>query len=426
MIKRTAILLVAGAGVTAHAGGFLLNEFDAKAVGRGNATTATDVDPSSIYYNVGGLAAGVDGTQAMISGSLVSPQASFTDATTNEKTDANASTAFVPGVFVSHRMTSMFAIGIGFYTPFGLSVSWPTSSAQAEVAQDVTLRTYFITPAVGANLGSFVPGLSVGAGIDLVPATLELKQQIPFGTDPPGNAHLGANAVGIGGRIGVMYKPNSMRQLSLGAMWRSDVKEDFSGTGNFNVDASTPQFRSLLPPDGNIKTSITLPQSVSAGVGYRATDSLELETDVVWANWSKFKQLDIQTPSATVPMSTMTIHQVTAYDDTVSVRVGAEYAFPWVGAAVRAGFIFDPSPVPSAHLTAQVPDIDRYDVTLGGTKTIGDYAVHLGLLWVLPGNRKTAGGTFTDPMNTPEQKGTFDVTAFVATVTLQGHFGPAH
>jgi long-chain fatty acid transport protein len=425
MTKLTAILLVAGAGATAHAGGFLLNEFDAKAVGRGNATTATDIDPSSIYYNIGGLAAGGDGTQAMVTGSLVSPQASFTDATTSQKTDANSSTQFVPGVFVSHRITSMFAAGIGFYTPFGLAVSWPSTSAPAEVAQQATLRTYFITPSVGANLGSFVPGLSVGAGIDIVPATLELKQVIPFGSDPPGSAHLGATAIGIGGRIGVMYKPNSMRQLSLGAMWRSDVKQDFSGTGNFNVDPSTPQFRSLLPPDGDIKTSLTLPQTVSGGAAYRATDSLEVEADVVWTNWSKFKELNIETPSATVPMGTMTIHQVTAYDNTVSVRVGGEYAFPWLGAAVRAGFIYDPTPVPSAHLTAQVPDIDRYDVTLGGTKTFGDYAVHLGLLWVLPGSHKTAGGTFTDPTMTPEQKGTFDVSAFVGTVTLQGHFGPA-
>ena len=80
----------------------------------------------------------------------------------------------------------MVAAGVGFYTPFGLAVDWPATSPQANVVQDVALHTFFITPSVGVNLGSFVPGLSVGAGLDLVPATIELKQQLYIGNDGTG------------------------------------------------------------------------------------------------------------------------------------------------------------------------------------------------------------------------------------------------
>jgi long-chain fatty acid transport protein len=410
MTKLTSILLVAGLGSVAHANAFLLNEFDAKAVGRGNASSATDVDPSSIYYNVGGLAAGPDATSVQIGGSMVTPVASFTDSATKTKVDSSTSTQFVPGIFASGKVTSMVGVGIGLYTPFGLAVKWPTGTPQAQEAQEATLHTFFITPSVGLNLGSFIPGLSVGAGFDLVPATVELIQQVPFGTDPPGSAHLGATATGVGGRIGVMYKPASAPQMSIGVMWRSEVKEDFSGTASFSVDPSTPQFRPLLPPDSDAKTSITLPQQVTAGVAYRAMPSLEFEGNVIWTDWSTFKNLTI-----TLPMST--INSVQGYSDTVSLRLGGEYMIPALGLAARAGFIYDPSPIPAAHLTALLPDIDRYNLTLGGSKSFGDYALHVGLLWVLPGSRPTSSGM------TPENKGTFDVSAFVASVTLQGTLG---
>jgi long-chain fatty acid transport protein len=407
-MKKLSFVLVAALGGSAYANGFLLNEFDAKAVGRGNAVTATDVDPSSIYYNIGGLAVG-EGTNVQIGGSLVSPNASFADVDGN-KTKSDTNPQGIPGVFASARVSSMVAVGIGFYTPFGLAISWPTTSPQTDVIKDEALHTFFITPSVGLNLGSFVPGLSVGGGLDLVPATVELKQYIPFGNEM-GTAHLAGTAFGVGGRIGAMYRPPSEPRLSIGVMWRSDVKENFSGSGDF--DAPAP-FRGQLPPDGDVKTSVTLPQQVVGGAAFKIVPDFELEANVYWTNWSKFKSLDIEVPAA--GSGTMTIGGPRDYENKTSFRVGAEYGFPRIGAAVRAGYIYDPTPIPSTHLTAELPDINRNDITIGGSKTFGNYGIHVGLLWVLPGSRSTS-----DQPNEPEHKGTFDVSAFVASVTLSGH-----
>lgn len=409
-MKKLSLVFLAGLGGAAHANGFLLNEFDAKAVGRGNASSATDVDPSSIYYNIGGLAVG-EGTNFQLTGSLIQPNGSYTD-TSGAKTDSNTPTQAVPGMFVSSRIHPMVAVGIGLSTPFGLAISWPSTSPQADVIREQALHTFFITPSVGLNLGSVVPGLSVGAGLDLVPATVELKQDVYFGADR-GSAHLGGTAFGVGGRVGVMYRPADEPRLSLGAMYRTQVKENFSGTGDFDAPA---QYRSALPPDGNIKTSITLPQQATAGAAFRFMPDLEVEANVIWTNWSQFKTLNIDVP-ASMGTGTMTISNPENYQDTTSFRVGAEYRLPNLGAAVRAGYIYDPTPIPTTNLTAQLPDIDRHDLTVGGSKSFGNYAVHLGLLWVLPGSRKTS-----DAANMPVYKGTYDVSAFVASVTLSGHF----
>jgi long-chain fatty acid transport protein len=408
-MKKLTILLLAGIGGSAHANAFLLNEFDAKQVGRGNAGTATDSDPSSIYYNVGGLAIG-EGTNIQIGGSLIAAGASYTDLSGN-KTDTSSSPQPVPGIFASARIHPMVAVGVGVYTPFGLALDWPTTSPQADVVQNIALHTFFITPSVGVNLGSLVPGLTAGAGLDLVPATIELKQAVYFGADR-GSAHRAASAVGIGGRVGVMYRPSSEPRLSLGVMWRSDVKENFTGNGDF--DAPSP-YRSQLPPDGTVKTSLTLPQQVTGGAAFRFLPDLELEANVIWTNWSKFHTLDIQVPAPT--SGTMTISQPQDYENKTSFRIGGEYGFPHLGLAVRAGYIYDPTPIPTTTLTAQLPDINRNDVAIGASKTAGKYAVHVGLLWVLPGSRSTS----MTP-NMPQYKGSYDVSAFVASVTLQGHF----
>ena len=416
MNKLTSLLLIAASGSAAHANGFLLNEFDAKATGRGDATAATDTDASSIYYNIGGLAAG-EGTQVQVGGSLIQPVASLTDLG-GTKVDSTTGTQFIPGIFGATHLTDMISVGFGFYTPFGLAVQWPSTSPPAANAAYIKLATYFITPSVGLNLGSIVPGLTVGGGFDIVPATIELKQTVFFGTDTPGSAHLGGDAVGFGGRLGVMYRPRSQPRLSVGATWRSTVNETFSGTGDFE---SLPEYRQMLPPNGNVSTStVPLPQSVTAAVAYRPLDSLELELDGIWTDWSAFKNLTINVPSTT-GSGTMPINQAESYNNTFSARLGGEYNLNWLGAAVRAGFIYDPTPVPSTTLSPQLPDIDRFCVTVGGSKTLGQYTAALGLLWVLPNSNTTSSAMYM-----PDLKGKYDVQAFVASVTISGKFGSLH
>lgn len=411
-MNKLSIALVAGLGATAtvHANGFALNEFDAKAVGRGNAEAATDSDASAIFYNVGGLG-NADGYQVRLSGSLVDPIASFT--TNGAKIDSNTGPQPLPAAFASARVHDMIVVGVGFTMPFGLALSWPDGAPTNNELHKQALRTYFITPSVGVKLDKYVPGLSVGAGIDIVPATVDLEQDVFFG-DSTGTAHLGGTGMGYGGRIGAMYRPEAQPALSIGVMYRSDVKEKFTGTGDFDAD---PLYRNQLPPDGDISTSITLPQQVVAGVAYRAMPQLEVEANVLWTNWAKFKTLDVVVPSTT-GTGTMTLSTDEQYQNTFTGRLGVDYSLPEQGLGLRAGFMYDPTPIKPQYLTVRLPDIDRYVVTAGASKAFGDYSIHLGLLYVLPQSRATAADT-----NMPVNKGTFDVQAFVASLTLAGTFG---
>jgi long-chain fatty acid transport protein len=398
--------LVFGFGSAAYAGGFMVMLHDAKALGRANASAATDTDPSAITYNIGGLAAD-EGTNVMIGGALAFPAASYTDLA-GAKTTADPGTPFVPHLFVSSRINDLIAVGIGFHTPFAGDITWPDDSPGNDVAKFQSIRTYFITPSVGANLGKFVPGLTVGAGIDLVPATLEIRQFLFFG-DTQGEVHLGGNAFGIGGRVGAMFQPEALPQLSLGAMWRSQVNEDISGKGDFDIPAP---YRSQLPPDGDISTSLKIPQSVSLGAAFRPTPALELEADLLWVNWATFDEVRIVLPDMSETVAAEN------YKDTYMVSLAAEYKLMENKAAVRLGYSYDPTPVPPTTLNPSLPDANRHIVAAGGSYNMGNYDLHLGLTYILPVSQETS-----DVMFTPLHKGTYEIQAFIAAVSVAGHFG---
>ena len=410
MRSFTSLFIVCGLGGVASANAFAVAEQGAEDTGRGNATVATESGPSSIFYNPAGMALD-DGLNVELGTSVVWLHGGYKPTGATSSIDTNSPVQPVPTAFVSARIHEMVAVGIGFTVPFGAKISYDANAPTTDVLKDQTLRTYFISPVVALNLYKYVPGLSIGGGIDIVPATVEINQDVVFG-DTKGTGHLGGSATGIGGRAGVMYAPPALPQLSLGVMWRSQVKEDFTGTGNFSI---AQPYRSQLPADGDISTSITLPMAITGGVAVRPIPQLELEADVIWMNWSKFDVLDVTAQT----FGGGTTHIVTQeqYKDTTSVRVGAEYQLPDLGLSLRAGYIYDPTPIKPAYVSVALPDADRNDLTLGASYDLGDYKINASALLVLPTSQQTETGGANDA-----HQGKYDVSGFVASLSVQGHF----
>jgi long-chain fatty acid transport protein len=401
----------------ASANAFNINEHDARVTGRGGATAASNTEPSSIVFNPGGIAIN-EGTNVALGTAFYFAQGTY-EGDTGDKQKTDSPMAIVPSIYATSRVHKMIAVGLGMHFPFGLAVSWPTGHPQADVIQDQTLRTYYLTAAVGVNLHEQVPGLSLGAGIDVVPATIELENSVGFG-EVQGTAHLGGDALGVGGRIGAMDHSPDVAGLKVGVMYRSPVKLDFEGNGDFDIE---DPYRSQLPPDGTINATITLPQSVWGGVAYSPMPNLDIEYNAVWINWKAAWEdgnLTIDLPDDGNP-ATPRPQSVSPqdYKNTFTHRLGVEYRLPAQKMALRAGFIYDPTPIPTTTLTARLPDINRKNITLGASYQITpEYGAHLGLLWVTPGERDTS-----DKMYEPQFKGTYGVQAFVANLGVSGKFG---
>jgi long-chain fatty acid transport protein len=386
----------------ARAGGFVLNDHGARATGRADAVVATTADGSSIVHNPAGIADS-KGVTIQIGSSLIVPSQSFVSEGSSTTVNADSPASVTPQLYITARVTKDISVGLGFHTPFGSRIAWPESSPSADEVRSQALRTFFITPVVAANLARVLPGLRVAAGVDLVPANVELKQDIFFG-DTTGSANLGGNAFGVGGRVGLMYAPAALKALSLGVAYRSPVKLGFTGKGDF--DAPMP-YRTQLPVDGDISVDLTLPQQLSGGVAFRPTRDVELEVNAVWTDWSVVDKLDIKLPDATSLISPRD------YKSVVAVRVGAEYALRAQNAAVRVGYMYDPTPVPSTRLTAALPDVDRHDISAGFSLNRGRVSIDLGALYVLPAKRKTASDA-----GMPNYKAEYKVQALVLAATV--------
>jgi long-chain fatty acid transport protein len=412
-----ATLGLVGLAGTASANAFNINEHDPRVTGRAGATAASNDEPSAIVFNPAGIAH-IRGTAVALGGSLYIAEGSYENATTSRVSTDSPPTP-VPNLYIASRLTELAAVGLGVHFPYGLSVSWPEDHPQSTIAQRSSLRTMFISPVAALNLNQQVPGLSLGLGVDIVPASVKLERAVQFG-DTRGSVTMAADAVGVGFRAGAMYHPPSVPGLKLGVMYRSQVGLDFEGQAD--IDIADP-YRAQLPPDGDASTTIRLPQTVWGGIAYGA-DNLEVEVNAVWINWAAtFTDDPSRGPGATSLSIALpggrTSDTPQDYRNTVSYRLGLDYKLVPQKMNLRAGFIFDPTPIPTTTVTAQLPDVDRIALTAGASRQLTDSVdLHGGVLWIPSRSRDST----RDPA-VPIFHGTYTVQALVLSLGVVGRFG---
>ncbi len=176
------------------------------------------------------------------------------------------------------------------------------------------------------------------------------------------NGDFGFN-IGIHGRFD---------KVKLGFVYRSSVKCTYDGWADFTVtptsygDQIDAVVASLFPdtPGG---TEIEMPAFASAGIAYQFTDKFQMEFDLNWMEWSKYKSLDIDFGDPNIPDK----FQPKDWDDVFSYRIGGRYRFSDTY-EMFAGYLFDESPIPDETLDPILPDSDRHSVQIGLGYTVND------------------------------------------------------
>jgi long-chain fatty acid transport protein len=335
---------------SAGAAGTALDVQSGRGTGMAAAVTAMIDDSSSIFYNPAGIAQGkiVD---AQVGDSLVVPSVKFTD-TQGQSTSTLFKVAAPFQIYESGGITDHLSIGIGVFTPFGLTVPWPSSWVGKSVVTEADLATYDFNPTVAYRIGP----LRIGAGLQLVRATVDLKRKID--TPSEVSAELGADTWGAGFNVGAQLEVIA-RYLSLGIAYRSAVALSF--TGNVHFDDVPPPFQATLR-DQLATTSLTSPDVLQMGLASRPVRSLVFDFDLVWYGWSKFHALDVNYPNDA--SGTLSTSEPKNWRNTVNAHLGGELKVSeaW---RLRAGAEYDPSPSPSSTLLPDVPDANRLNLAVG-------------------------------------------------------------
>ena len=475
--------LVAGCGIPSalSAQGFGLNEIGSCAVARAQAATGAPCQDASVIYWNPAAATMLKGWSAYAGVAAVNVDGSFTQDTTAAVFPGEVPTEFPPHLFVNYA-GDRWALGVGAYIPYGLTSEWGDNFPGRFSALKATLTSVYVQPNFAFEL---VPGrLSIGGGpvfgysrVELIQGIDLAEQAVPLPGLPPGatfgllgirpgtefaRAKLKGNATAWGFDLGIHGQLT--HDLQVGARYLSKVDfhyDDADATfqaiptglvvpaalatpgGTVLVPGGTP-VDALVAPEfitggplvpQKVSTSISHPAQFQAGVGFSGIPNLMLAADYVWVQWDAFDQLPVNFQG---PASTNSRTLIEDYNNSWGIRTGAQYDFAngWAG---RVGFNFAQTPAPDATVTPLLPDMDRYDWTLGLSIPFAHrYAIDASYLRVETEGRRgriaeRAGpASCTGNCNVPDASvasvpappntGFYELSANVFSLSLKAHF----
>lgn len=343
-------LLAGTAGL--YAGGFQLNEQGARSMAQAGAFAARAYDGSAVYFNPAGLALQKQNS-LYLGTTFISPEIDFygpSNLGLNTKTSMK-NQIFTPiNVYVKYGLTEDLHVGFGVNNAFGLGTEWDPNWDGRRISIKADLQTFYFTPTVAYAVNDQI---SIGAGLNIITGGVKLKQEVggvPVGGAPPiVDMELSGNNIGF--NFGVLYKFSEM--ASFGATYRSGTEIEGTGTATF-----TPNYAALALPQGDVTGNLALPATAMIGIAMKPMENLEVEADYQFIGWSSYKELKIAFKA-----DNSTSVQPKNYEDTYIFRLGGEYAMGEL--KLRAGYLFDNSPVQPKYVDPILPDADRHGWNVG-------------------------------------------------------------
>ena len=382
------LLLTAG---TSFAAGFRLPQAGVKAMGMGFAFTAQADDPSAIYFNPAGLTQ-LQGTNLMLGVTYVrenggeftgtTPVDDFLTGFTTVKNETQKSLDFfIPNLYVTRTTNDGYiSYGVGVFTPFGLGQEYENKSTSIFRNQitKIDLQTIVVNPTIAFKVNDM---LSFGFGVDWMYGKAILERTpwnpalLPAGQN--GNAFdlkLDGDGDAWGYNFGVLLKPT--KNLRIGANYRSpfNLKIKEGDVNVSNVNAGAPGFAAA----NGTKASVTvgMPATFALGASY-TMGRLTVNADADWTFWHSYSSLPINFESSALADSNAPKN----WNDVVAGRFGAEYRVT-DPLALRVGFAYDPSPVPSETMGPELPDADRLNYMVGVGYKIGPVTIDVAGMYV--------------------------------------------
>ena len=385
------LVVVVFSASSAMAAGFRLPEAGAKAMGMGFAFTAQADDPSAIYFNPAGIIQ-LEGTNVMAGTTFVKLHGGeFTGTTpltygatvTETQKDLNF---FIPNMYLTKKVSPNFAYGVGIFAPFGLGQEYQDRNASIfrTAVTKIDLQTVVINPTVAWKVNDV---LSVGAGIDYMFGKAKLaRTSVINNAVPPASSPLNLYNLDLKGdgdawayNFGLLLKPSP--NWKVGFSYRSpftlEIKDGDVSIINISTAAivaaggAPGTFAGVVKPAGsdNTSTSFTtkatttlrMPATAALGIAY-TRDRLTVETDLDITFWHSWKRLDIDIQQQGALLAD--INSARNWKDVTAFRIGAEYRVT-DPLALRAGFVYDPTPVPAETMDAFLPDATRLNYTVG-------------------------------------------------------------
>lgn len=360
---------------SAAGSGYAVLEHSVKGLGTAYAGGAAAADDAStVMYNPSGLVR-LTGSQVVGGLHLVFPSARFRNDGSGHVTGqpltggagGNAGSAIlVPNLYYSRELSEWIHVGLGLFSPYGLSTEYHSDWVGRYHAIKSDLISFNINPALALRV---TDRLSVGFGLNAQYIDAELSNAIDFGTifsslgaagmapqRNDGYVTFKGDSWSWGYNLGMLYQFSP--QTRAGAAYRSSVDHTLKGDAEFSgVPAGNPTGRFR---NSKVEADVTTPDTLSLSLWHSFSDTLAVLADTTWTNWSVLDELRIEFDNPAEDDAVTTF----SWEDTFRYSLGVIYhPMPWT---FRAGVAYDESPASDpAHRTPRIPDNDRTWIACG-------------------------------------------------------------
>ncbi len=359
LIPFTAPTSVRGAGFAIYEGSARGNALGGTLVGRAD-------DPSALFYNPAGMTQ-LPGSQVAGGATAIIPT---TDVVTHQggtqiTTETTANVWTPPHLYSTCQLTDSIWLGLGVFSRFGLGTEFDPNWPGRYNTYEAVIQTLSVNPNVAFKLGD---RLSLAFGVSLMWMNLTLNQKIDFpnlyNPDPDtyGNdidQSLTGDSSGCGYNLAFHFKP--WNWMSLGALYRSKVKQEIKGEVDFTKPPSVEAAYPTVFNDTTASGEIMFPDMVFLGATFFPSDRLSLEVGGTWTGWSTYEKLTIHYGAPLLNPIKPGVTSSTKdkrWNDTWRFHVGVEYRVnDWMD--LRLGYVRDISPIPDDTVDYLVPTSDR-------------------------------------------------------------------
>jgi long-chain fatty acid transport protein len=418
-ISRLLVAIFWGLSVLdVSANGFGLASQDAFATARGEAFAATADNPSAIYYNPAGITQ-ITGTslRSGLYSIYIDPtfQPPGTAANAGQTYSTGKHYNFIPQLFLTHSFeNSPVSVGLGVYAPYGGNMDWPQNTGFRAVATYGSLKYFRVNPVIAFKL---FPNLSVGGGVMVDYAKIDLEQGLSALPQPPNFYRFRGDGWSVGYNLGVLWQP--IKQISLGATIRSETAFTMHGHTEFEKYSSGIAYTSLPA-----HADYTFPITAVVGFSYRPTPKWNLEFDADYNDWGSFGTVTLYQQGTPPPGGPQNPVLILDWQPSWMYEFGVTRYFD-NGWHVSAGYVYNQTSVPDAYYSPLAADLDRHFFNVGagykGARFDCDIAYQFGY-----GPAHTVTGSTPSSISGTiagqNANGTYDFISQAVFVTVGMHF----
>jgi long-chain fatty acid transport protein len=409
-------------------GGMALSGIGAKAISMGGAFRGLADDWSAAYWNPAGLAQ-LENSELGVSLSMLSPRpevvtnikysgydVGYKNGVTHYTNDKNYLVPNLAGFFQVPAPADIKA-GVAVFVPYALGSEWDLfNPIYNDIVEEypfydhkAELRVVDIHPSFAKSF--MEKKLMAGFGISCMRGTIDFRKAYLSATPFPRphdniaiDAQMHGEGWGYGANFGVIYKLSDKLQIGISGKTPTTIKFDkgdlkYAMYGIDNPDlkeellshatshAESVSIGFVFPDNGKATNwerdahgELKLPGDVGIGVAYDFNPKLKLTCDLTYTFWKRLDSIVIkvdgtQSPIDPRPASDLVIRNL--YDNIFRFSIGGQYKAS-EPLTLRAGFYYDPSPIPDAYFTPLITDV--------GTK----YSGNMGISYKLRGGWEAA------------------------------------